>query len=51
MLQADPWKQSIVRLESGVAIQTHKGIMQHDELIGVPWGSIVRTHLGSDFLL
>ena len=51
MLQADPWKQSIIRLEQGAAIQTHKGNMQHDDLIGVPWGSTVSTHLGSDFLL
>ena len=51
MLQADPWKQSIFRLESGAEIQTHKGNMQHDDLIGTPWGSTVQTHLGSDFLL
>lgn len=51
MLQADPWKQSILRLAQGAVIQTHKGNMQHDDLIGVPWGSTVSTHLGSDFLL
>jgi tRNA (adenine57-N1/adenine58-N1)-methyltransferase len=51
MLQADPWKQSIFRLEQGHKIQTHRGIMLHDDLISVPWGSVVSTHLGSDFLL
>jgi tRNA (adenine57-N1/adenine58-N1)-methyltransferase len=51
MLQADPWKQSIFHLEEGAQIQTHKGIIHHDELIGKPWGSVVSTHLGSDFLL
>jgi tRNA (adenine57-N1/adenine58-N1)-methyltransferase len=50
MLQADPWKQSIFRLIEGAEIQTHKGTIRHDDLIGKPWGSIVNTHLGSDFL-
>ncbi len=51
MLQADPWKQSIIKLVKGAEIQTHKGSILHDDLIGIPWGSIVSTHLGSDFLL
>jgi tRNA (adenine57-N1/adenine58-N1)-methyltransferase len=51
MLQTDPWKQSIFCLEAGAQIQTHKGVINHDELIGQPWGSVVSTHLGSDFLL
>jgi tRNA (adenine57-N1/adenine58-N1)-methyltransferase len=51
MLQADPWKQSIFRLEAGAVIETHKGIVRHDDLVSSPWGSIIQTHLGSDFLL
>jgi tRNA (adenine57-N1/adenine58-N1)-methyltransferase len=51
LIQSDPWKQNIFTLKSGEEIQTHKGQLKHDELIGVPWGSIVSTHLGSDFLI
>jgi tRNA (adenine57-N1/adenine58-N1)-methyltransferase len=51
MLQADPWKQSIFRLIEGAEIQTHKGTIYHNDLIGTAWGSTVSSHLGSDFLL
>ncbi len=51
MLQADPWKQSIFRLKQGEQIQTHKGMIDHDDIIERPWGSIVSSHLGSEFLL
>jgi tRNA (adenine57-N1/adenine58-N1)-methyltransferase len=51
LIQSDPWKQSIFSLESGEEIQTHKGQITHDQLIGVPWGSTVSTHLGSEFLI
>lgn len=51
MLQADPWKQSIFKLEAGQEIQTHKGTIRHNDIIQQPWGSIVSSHLGSDFLL
>lgn len=51
LLQSDPWKQSIFQLSEGTEIQTHKGTIRHDDLIGKAWGSIVSSHLGSDFLL
>lgn len=51
MLQTDPWKQSIFKLEQGTEIQTHKGTIRHDDIIGQPWGSTISSHLGSDFLL
>lgn len=31
--------------------QTHRGVLQHDDLIGLPWGSQVFTHLGAPFFL
>ncbi len=43
------WK--IVRLESGQQLQTHYGVLPHDQMIGQPWGSIVRSHLGHPYLL
>ena len=40
-----------MRLEPGRTLQTHKGVLAHDDLIGRPWGSPVVTHLGQVFLV
>jgi tRNA (adenine57-N1/adenine58-N1)-methyltransferase catalytic subunit len=44
-------KHFIVRLKQGEALQTHRGILKHDQLIGLPWGSMVYSHLGRTFVL
>lgn len=44
-------KRRLVRLEPGETLQTHKGVVRHDDLIGLPWGSRVLTHMGFPFLL
>ena len=44
-------KSFIIRLTPGDRLQTHRGILYHDELIGLPWGSQVSSHLGSSFFL
>ncbi len=44
-------KNFIFRLTPGERLETHRGILQHDDLIGVPWGSEVLSHLGRSFLL
>lgn len=41
----------IIRLTPGEALQTHRGILQHDDLIGQPWGSEVFTHLGKSYFM
>ena len=41
----------IFRLQEGATFQTHRGILQHDDLIGLPWGSQVFSHLGASFFL
>lgn len=41
----------IVRLLPGAQLQTHRGIVFHDDLIGKPWGSRVLSHLGKPFYL
>jgi tRNA (adenine57-N1/adenine58-N1)-methyltransferase len=43
-------KSFIVRLEPGVELQTHRGMIRHDDLIGQPVGREVRSHLGYPFL-
>jgi len=38
-------------LTPGGQLQTHRGILFHDNLIGVPWGSQVFSHKGSAYYL
>jgi len=41
----------IFRLEPGGLFQTHRGVIPHDQLIGMKWGSEVLSHKGSPFYL
>jgi len=44
-------KVYIFHLISGGQLQTHRGVVYHDDLIGRLWGSQVFSHLGSVFFL
>jgi tRNA (adenine57-N1/adenine58-N1)-methyltransferase len=44
-------KNFIITLQAGARLETHRGILQHDDLIGKPWGTQVFSHLGSPFFL
>ena len=44
-------KHFIITLKAGTEFQTHRGVLQHDDLIGKPWGSQVFSHLGAPFFL
>jgi len=44
-------KNFIFRLQSGAVFQSHRGVIQHDDLIGKSWGSQVFSHNGSPFFL
>ncbi|MHC1785001.1 MAG: tRNA (adenine-N1)-methyltransferase [Anaerolineaceae bacterium] len=44
-------KHFIIKLIAGAEFQTHRGVIQHDDLIGKPWGSQFFSHLGSPFFL
>jgi tRNA (adenine57-N1/adenine58-N1)-methyltransferase catalytic subunit len=44
-------KNFIIRLENGAELQTHRGILKHDDLIGLTWGSQVFSHTGNSFFL
>ncbi len=50
-LVAERERHFIFTLESGASLQTHLGIIAHDDLIGLPWGSRVQSHLGKFFAL
>jgi tRNA (adenine57-N1/adenine58-N1)-methyltransferase len=44
-------KRYLVNLEAGKQLQTHRGIINYDDLIGQSWGTKVYSHLGSAYLL
>jgi len=44
-------KHFIFPLVAGGSFHTHRGLVKHDDLIGLPWGSQVFSHLGSPFFL
>ena len=44
-------KHFIFPLKSGGDVQSHRGVLKHDDLIGKPWGSQVFSHLGAPFFL
>lgn len=47
-----PTNKSItVRLIAGGKLETHRGILYFDDLIGKPWGSQVETHTGHIYFL
>lgn len=41
----------IIRAEQGQELQTHRGVIKHNELIGKKWGSEIESHKGSSFFL
>ncbi len=41
----------IIRLVAGQQLGTHRGVVRHDDLIGLPWGSQVHSHSGQPFFL
>lgn len=44
-------KHFIVPLKAGTKLETHRGILQHDDLIGKTWGTQVFSHTGAPFFL
>ncbi len=44
-------KHFIFNLQAGAKFETHRGVLQHDDLIGKAWGTQVFSHLGSPFFL
>ena len=50
-LSASEIKFFIFPLKSGQVFQSHRGVIEHDSLIGKPWGSQITSHQGSPFYL
>ena len=51
LLAGQDRKNFILRLESGKRLQTHRGVLEHGDLIGLSLGSVARTHLGYPYYL
>lgn len=51
MLLSQDRKRFVFRLERGGLLQTHRGYIRHDDLIGQPPGGEVRSQLGYAFAL
>lgn len=44
-------KYYLLRLQPGETLQTHRGVIRHDDVIGQTWGSVVKSHLQRTFYL
>jgi tRNA (adenine57-N1/adenine58-N1)-methyltransferase len=44
-------KVFLFRLTPGAQLQTHRGIIHHDDLVGLPWGTEIFSHKGSSFYM
>jgi tRNA (adenine57-N1/adenine58-N1)-methyltransferase catalytic subunit len=44
-------KHFIVTLRAGTKLETHRGVVLHDDLIGLAWGTQVFSHMGAPFFL
>lgn len=44
-------KSFMIRVATGGRMESHRGVIQHDDLIGKPWGTKVTTHLGNPFFI
>jgi tRNA(1-methyladenosine) methyltransferase and related methyltransferases len=45
------YKSFIFVLEPGKSLHTHRGVIKHDDLIGLKWGTQIFSHIGSPFFL
>jgi len=44
-------KSFIIRVTAGGKMESHRGVIKHDDLIGKPWGTKVTSHLGNQFFI
>jgi len=50
LLLGQDGKRFIIRLAAGSKLHTHRGYLNHDDIIGQPLGRVVKTQLGYPFL-
>jgi len=50
-LSSNNHKSFLFQLEAGGVLETHRGIISHDDIIGSEWGTCVQSHTGKIFYL
>jgi len=50
LLYLNPRRTYLVRMEKGKSLHTHRGYVQHDTLIGKPYGTRVTSNTGTEFI-
>jgi tRNA (adenine57-N1/adenine58-N1)-methyltransferase catalytic subunit len=45
------YKHIIIQLEKDGVLHSHRGVVQHNDLIGKPWGTKTSSHTGNPFFL
>jgi len=45
------FKHFIIQLKIDTSLHTHRGVVQHNDLIGKPWGTKISSHKGNPFYL
>lgn len=51
LLVGNDRKEFIVLMEPGQSLQTHRGVLPHDTVIGARWGETVETHIGYGYMV
>lgn len=51
MLSGRDRREFLIVMQPGAQFQTHRGYVNHDELIGALWGSVAKTHLEYAYML
>ncbi|MBN1580546.1 MAG: tRNA (adenine-N1)-methyltransferase [Anaerolineae bacterium] len=51
LLFSKDYKTYLITLKAGAKMQTHRGVIQHDDLIDQPLGREIHSHLGHSFLV
>jgi tRNA (adenine57-N1/adenine58-N1)-methyltransferase len=44
-------KHFLLRVKSGGELQSHRGVIKHDDIIAKPWGTQIFSHNGSPFFI
>lgn len=50
LLYLNPRRTYLVKMEKGKSLHTHKGYVQHDSVIGKPYGTRVTSNTGTEFI-
>lgn len=50
-LQGTGHRSHLLVLEASAVLQTHRGVIRHDDIIGTAWGTRLESHQGNPFYL